>query len=70
MTKNLDNTLGMLQTIFDKIDPETSKALVEPTIEQIFRLVENKLDRFLISGNSNIHDNFKTNEKIKIEQQN
>ena len=68
MTKNLDNTLGMLQTIFDKIDPETSKALVEPTIEQVFRLVENKIERFMISVNSNVQDNFATNEKIKIEQ--
>ena len=68
MTKNLDNTLGMLQTIFDKIDPETSKALVEPTIEQVFRLVENKIERFMISGNSNVQENFATNEKIKIEQ--
>jgi hypothetical protein len=68
VTKNLDNTLGMLQTIFDKIDPETSKALVEPTIEQVFRLVENKIERFMISGNSNVQENFATNEKIKIEQ--
>ena len=68
MTKNLDNTLGMLQTIFDKIDPETSKALVEPTIEQVFRLVEKKIERFMISGNSNVQENFATNEKIKIEQ--
>jgi len=58
----------MLQTIFDKIDPETSKALVEPTIEQVFRLVEKKIERFMISGNSNVQDNFATNEKIKIEQ--
>jgi hypothetical protein len=58
----------MLQTIFDKIDPDTSKALVEPTIEQVFRLVENKIERFMISGNSNVQDNFATNEKIKIEQ--
>ena len=64
----MDNTLGMLQTIFDKIDPDTSKALVEPTIEQVFRLVENKIERFMISGNSNVQDNFATNEKIKIEQ--
>ena len=64
----MDNTLGMLQTIFDKIDPETSKALVEPTIEQVFRLVEKKIERFMISGNSNVQDNFATNEKIKIEQ--
>ena len=63
----MDNTLGMLQTIFDKIDPETSKALVEPTIEQVFRLVEKKIERFMISGNSNVQDNFATNEKIKIE---
>jgi hypothetical protein len=68
VTKNLDNTLGMLQTIFDKIDPETSKALVEPTIEQVFRLVEKKIERFMISGNSNVQENFATNEKIKIEQ--
>lgn len=63
----MDNTLGMLQTIFDKIDPETSKALVEPTIEQVFRLVEKKIERFKISENSNVQGNFATNEKIKIE---
>jgi hypothetical protein len=29
----MDNTLRMLQDIFDKIDPETSKALVNPSVE-------------------------------------
>jgi hypothetical protein len=67
VTKNLDNTLGMLQTIFDKIDPETSKALVEPTIEQVFRLIENKIERYLVSGNSNVQENLAANDKIKIE---
>ena len=30
-------------------------------------LVEKKIERFMISGNSNVQDNFATNEKIKIE---
>ena len=41
-----DRTLCKIQNIFDIIDPETSRALVEPTIDQLINLIQGKIGNF------------------------
>mmetsp|Transcript_11266 Transcript_11266/g.17079 ORF Transcript_11266/g.17079 Transcript_11266/m.17079 type:complete len:113 (+) Transcript_11266:559-897(+) len=43
LAKHTEDTKTKLLTIFDQVDPATSKALVDPTVEQVFKLVEAKL---------------------------
>jgi hypothetical protein len=47
----MDHFLCKLQNIFDLLDPETSRALIDPTIDQLENLILNKLKRFEVSVN-------------------
>ena len=45
----MDHFLCKLQNIFDLLDPETSRALIEPSIEQLENLIMSKLQKFDVS---------------------
>lgn len=44
--KKEDLLLKMQLDIFDRIDPQTSKNLINPTVEQLSKLIDGKLDTF------------------------
>lgn len=60
--KDADNHLRMLQDIFDKVDPKTSKALINPTGEQVYNLIESKIEDFFKQGD-NCNDEVKEMEE-------
>ena len=45
----MDHFLCKLHNIFDLLDPETSRALIEPSIEQLENLIMSKLQKFDVS---------------------
>ena len=45
----MDHFLCKLHNIFDLLDPETSRALIEPSIEQLEHLIMSKLQKYDVS---------------------
>ena len=41
----MDQFVGRLHNIFDQLDPETSAALIKPTMEQLAMLIQGKLNK-------------------------
>lgn len=44
-----ERQIGRLLNLFDKLDPQTSFALAQPTSDQLFKLINAKLD-LVMSG--------------------
>lgn len=46
VNKQKDLFLKMQLDIFDRIDPQTSKNLIDPTVEQLAKLIDGKIGVF------------------------
>ena len=60
--------IGRLLNIFDKVDPLTSYALTNPTVEQVYKLILAKIDHVLAGDLDAVHL-LKEKHRIDLQRQ-
>lgn len=56
MKKQEKDFIAKLMKIFDRIDIETSMALIDPTLEQLYGLIDSKLTKLNPTDNSHLKE--------------